>query len=48
MMKILFQIQICHLLFNIFGITVFYPVPFMRQIPIGAAKFLGNTTAEYR
>jgi len=42
------QVAICHLLFNIFGITVFYPVPFMRQIPIGAAKFLGNTTAEYR
>jgi len=42
------QVAISHLLFNIFGILVFYPVPFMRTIPIGAAKILGNTTADYR
>ncbi|KAL5253550.1 hypothetical protein ACHWQZ_G013374 [Mnemiopsis leidyi] len=42
------QVAISHLLFNVFGILVFYPVPFMRQIPIGVAKILGNTTADYR
>lgn len=42
------QVAISHLLFNIFGILVFYPVPFMRNIPINFAKMLGNTTADYR
>ncbi|XP_063682867.1 sodium-dependent phosphate transport protein 2B-like isoform X2 [Bolinopsis microptera] len=42
------QVAISHLLFNIFGILVFYPVPFMRTIPINFAKMLGNTTADYR
>jgi len=42
------QVAISHLLFNICGILVFYPVPFMRKIPIGASKILGNTTADYR
>ncbi|XP_063681007.1 sodium-dependent phosphate transport protein 2B-like [Bolinopsis microptera] len=42
------QIAVCHLLFNIFGIVLFYPVPFMRRIPIAGAKILGNTTAKYR
>ncbi|XP_033114732.1 sodium-dependent phosphate transport protein 2B-like [Anneissia japonica] len=42
------QIAICHLLFNICGILVWYPVPFMRRTPIKLAKGLGNTTAKYR
>jgi hypothetical protein len=41
------QIALCHLLFNLTGIVLFYPVPFMR-LPIGLAKFMGNTTARYR
>lgn len=41
------QIALCHLLFNIFGIILYYPIPFMR-IPIKAAKFLGTETAKYR
>ncbi|KAL8600491.1 hypothetical protein ACOMHN_044956 [Nucella lapillus] len=41
------QVSLCHLFFNIFGILLFYPFPFFRP-PIKAAKFLGNTTAEYR
>ena len=41
------QISLCHLFFNITGILLFYPVPFMR-LPIPMAKFLGETTAKYR
>ena len=42
------QISLCHLLFNLSGIAIWYPVPFMRRVPIKCAKKLGNTTAEYR
>lgn len=42
------QISLCHLFFNLSGILLFYPVPFMRNLPIRAAKFLGNKTAKYR
>jgi Na+/phosphate symporter len=41
------QISLVHLFFNIIGILIFYPIPFMRW-PIGLAKKLGDTTAEYR
>lgn len=41
------QIALVHLFFNIFGIMIFYPIPFMR-FPIPLAKKLGNITAEYR
>jgi len=41
-------IAFCHLLFNIFGILIWFPIPFMRKVPIGLAKQLGMTTAEYR
>ena len=42
------QIAMCHLFFNIFGIMIWYPIPFMRKVPIKLAKILGNTTAKYR
>lgn len=42
------QVSMCHLFFNISGILVWYPVPFMRKLPIFLAKKLGNTTANYR
>lgn len=41
------QISMCHLFFNLAGILIFFPVPFMR-FPIDMAKFLGNQTAKYR
>ncbi|CAL4088748.1 unnamed protein product [Meganyctiphanes norvegica] len=41
------QIALVHLFFNLFGIALFYPVPFMR-FPVPMAKFLGNITAKYR
>jgi sodium-dependent phosphate cotransporter len=45
--KISMQIALCHLLFNVTGILLFYPIPFLRW-PIAMAKFLGDTTAKYR
>ncbi|CAL4121911.1 unnamed protein product, partial [Meganyctiphanes norvegica] len=41
------QIALVHLFFNIFGILIFYPIPFMR-FPIALAKGLGNITSRYR
>jgi sodium-dependent phosphate cotransporter len=41
------QIALCHLFFNITGIILYYPIPFMRW-PIPAAKILGATVARYR
>uniref|UniRef100_A0ACB8E6E5 Uncharacterized protein n=1 Tax=Sphaerodactylus townsendi TaxID=933632 RepID=A0ACB8E6E5_9SAUR len=40
-------IAVCHFFFNISGIILWYPVPFMR-VPIRLAKGLGNITAKYR
>jgi len=41
------QIALVHFFFNIAGILLFYPIPFMR-FPIGLCKKLGDITAEYR
>nr|XP_020487985.1 sodium-dependent phosphate transport protein 2B-like [Labrus bergylta] len=41
------QIALCHFFFNIFGIALWYPIPFMR-LPIRLARGLGNHTAQYR
>ncbi|KAJ8342030.1 hypothetical protein SKAU_G00319580 [Synaphobranchus kaupii] len=41
------QIAMVHLLFNVAGILLWYPVPPMR-IPIRLAKALGDRTAQYR
>lgn len=47
-MKVALQLAFCHLFFNITGILIFYPVPKMRKIVLGCAKYLGRTTAHYR
>ncbi|XP_051783609.1 sodium-dependent phosphate transport protein 2B-like [Erpetoichthys calabaricus] len=41
------QIALCHFLFNLSGVLLFYPIPITR-LPIRMAKFLGNQTAAYR
>ncbi|XP_041791122.1 solute carrier family 34 member 2b [Chelmon rostratus] len=41
------QIALCHFFFNIMGILLWYPIPFMR-VPIRLARGLGNHTAKYR
>ncbi|XP_039983717.1 solute carrier family 34 member 2b [Xiphias gladius] len=41
------QIALCHFFFNIMGILLWYPIPFLR-LPIRLARGLGNHTAKYR
>ncbi|TRY70130.1 hypothetical protein TCAL_13780 [Tigriopus californicus] len=41
------QASFVHLFFNLFGIALFYPIPFMR-FPLPLCKALGRTTAKYR
>jgi len=42
------QIALCHLFFNIIGIAIWYPIPFMRRVPLAAAKLLGLYASFYR
>merc|ERR1711920_1194598 len=42
------QIALCHLLFNIIGILIWFPIPPMRRIPLNAAKLLGLYASFYR
>ena len=41
-------ISLCHLLFNLIGVFIWYPVPILRKIPLRAAKRLGKTARRYR
>ena len=41
------QISLCHLYFNIIGIMLFYPIPFMRW-PVPLAKIFGKKVAKHR
>jgi len=41
------QISLVHLFFNLTGILLFYPIPWMRW-PISIARVLGSTTSQYR
>jgi len=47
-LAITLQVAYCHLFFNLSGIVLFYVIWPLRFLPINAAKFLGNTTAEYK
>merc|ERR1712110_1237421 len=42
------QVALCHLFFNISGIIIWYPIPFMRNIPLNLAIGLGKTTRVWR
>ena len=42
------QVAYAHLFFNLTGTSIWYVIWPLRAIPIGAAKFLGDTTAVYR
>merc|ERR1711988_1541992 len=42
------QIALCHLFFNIIGILIWFPVPFMRKLPLKIARMLGERTALYK
>merc|ERR1719382_1678309 len=42
------QIALCHLLFNLTGITIWFPIPPMRKIPLNAARLLGLYASHYK
>jgi sodium-dependent phosphate cotransporter len=42
------QVALAHLFFNLTGILIFYPVPFMRRIPLYWARRLGRATRLWR
>jgi sodium-dependent phosphate cotransporter len=42
------QVALAHLFFNISGIAIFYPIPFMRALPMHAARQLGKATRVWR
>merc|ERR1712137_48640 len=42
------QIALVHLLFNITGITMWFPIPPLRQIPLRAAELLGVYASYFR
>jgi len=46
-MRAALQIALVHLTFNVTGILLFYPIPWMRW-PIAVARALGNVTSQYR
>ncbi|UYV81832.1 SLC34A2 [Cordylochernes scorpioides] len=41
------QLALCHLFFNVTGILLFYPLPWLR-FPITLARHLGTVTGRYR
>lgn len=42
------SIALCHFFFNVTGIVIWYPLPFMRKVPITLAKNLGDKMAKHR
>eukprot|EP00948_MAST-09A_sp_MAST-9A-sp1_P003506 g3506.t1 len=42
------QVALCHLLFNLIGIAIWFPVPAMRNIPLRGARHLGTMVAKFR
>ncbi|GBG27287.1 Sodium-dependent phosphate transport protein 2A [Hondaea fermentalgiana] len=43
-----FQLAMVHVMFNVLGVVMFYPLPVIRAIPIRAAKNLGNLAATFK
>merc|ERR1711998_787282 len=39
------QVALCHLFFNIFGILIWYPVPYMRTSPFRARRCSASSRA---
>lgn len=42
------QIAFVHLLYNVFGLIVFTVVPFLYDLPVRSAEWLGNKTETHR
>merc|ERR1719159_1757498 len=46
--KTAIQIALVHFFFNIIGIAIWFPLPFMRRVPLAMAQVLGDLTMRYR
>jgi sodium-dependent phosphate cotransporter len=46
--KLGFAIALCHLLFNLIGVAIFFPVPRLRELPVQLARRLGKATMSNR
>jgi solute carrier family 34 (sodium-dependent phosphate cotransporter) len=42
------SIAISHFLFNFIGVLIFFPIPYIKEIPINLATGLGRLTLKYR
>jgi len=42
------QVALAHLFFNLSGIAIWYPLPFMRKVPLEGARALGKWTRRSR
>lgn len=42
------QIAIVHTFFNISGILIWYPIPFLRSAPLAIARYLGERSSHHR
>ena len=42
------QVALAHMFFNLSGIIVWYPIPFMRNIPLNLSRNLGKATRVWR
>ena len=42
------QVALAHLMFNVTGIFIFYPIPYLRNLPLNAARKLGKATRLWR
>jgi len=42
------SIAIAHFLFNFIGVIIFFPIPYVKEIPINLANGLGRLTLRYR
>jgi len=41
-------VALSHLLFNLLGTLIWFPLPFMRRVPVNMAKMNGNLAAEWK
>ena len=42
------SIAIAHFLFNLIGVLIFFPIPYLKEIPLKLANGLGRLTLRYR
>ncbi|MBL7870173.1 MAG: Na/Pi cotransporter family protein [Cyclobacteriaceae bacterium] len=42
------SIAVAHFLFNFFGVLIFFPIPYLKELPVKLANGLGRLTLKYR